>query len=112
MQRVILNVNLVNAIIGGTPTSSAVDVRFYNEIVLYQTGTGTIAGGAVVIEEAPTADYGGTWSDTGATVTPTDVTGGKTKATRLTAGAYGFLRARLTTAISGGGTWSLDLIGH
>ena len=112
MTRTQLNVNLINASTGGTPTSGAADCRSFQCLVLYATGLGTISGGAVTIEEAPTENYGGTWSDTGATVTPADVTGGKTKAVRLTTGCYGFIRARVTTQVSGGGSWTLDILGN
>lgn len=113
MQRVYLNFNFVNASTTGTFTSQAIDCRSFANLVLYQRGAGTIAGGVVVIEEAPTADYSGTWSDTGATVTPTAVSGTAVcQAIHLTSGAYGFLRARLSTQISGGGTWTLDLVGN
>ena len=61
-QRVNLYVNLFNALSSGTPTSGAIDCRTFSTLVLYQTSVGTIAGGVVVIEEAATADYAGTWS--------------------------------------------------
>ncbi len=112
-QRVYLHVNLFNALTTGALTSGAVDCRTYNYLTFFQRGAGTISGGAVVIEEAPTEDYAGTWSTITATVTPADVSGtAVTKATHVTAACYGWVRARLSTQVSGGGAWTLDLIAN
>ncbi len=112
MQRVILVTNLINASTTGTLTTPAIDCRSFSNLTLYSTGAGTVSGGVVVIEEAATADYSGTWSAIAGLTDPTAASGGKTIAVHLITGAYGFLRARLTTQISGGGSWSLDLVGN
>lgn len=81
----------------------AVDLTGCPWATLYFTGVGTLSSGVVTIEEAPAPDYAGTWFAV-TTFNANDVTGGKTKAVRLTVGAYAFIRLNLTTPLGGGGT--------
>ncbi len=70
-------------------------------------GSGTISGGTLLIEEADYGDdeppYSGTWSQL-VSVACSDVTGGAQKGVHLSLGAYGYLRARISSAVTGGGT--------
>jgi hypothetical protein len=74
------------------------------EHVFYIRATGTVAGGAVQIEEAHDSTYTGTWAVVGAAVTVADAT---VKVVHLT-GCVGALRARISTAITGGATVDVD----
>lgn len=78
------------------------------ELVVYIYGAGTIAGGAVQLEEAHDKNYTGTWAAIGAAVTVVDAT---VKTTRLT-GCVGAIRARVSTNITGGGTVSVELFNN
>ena len=82
----------------------------YASLTVYQTGVGTISAGTVLIEEAPTADYTGTWSLL-LTLDATDVTGGATQATACPLGAYAYIRARISVTVTGGGDMSVFLVG-
>lgn len=97
--------------------SEAIDVSELTNLTMYLIGHGVTSGGAVTFEEAtddPTTSngiFGGTWSGIGSAVNASDVDGGKQKATHLTVGAYSRVRARISTAISGGGSISVVLVG-
>lgn len=75
------------------------------EHVIYIYGIGTIAGGAVQLEEAHDKDYTGAWAAIGAAVTVVDAT---VKIVRIT-GCIGAVRARVSTNITGGGTVTVEL---
>ena len=95
-------------------TSQGINVEGYTALAFYVQGEGTINAGVVTLEESvddPDTQniYGGTWSSIG-TVTASDVSGGKQKATHATVGAYGRVRARISDAIGGGGTVSVVLV--
>ena len=98
-------------------TSLPVDVRGLKAIALYLMGHGTTSGGTITYEEStddPTTSdtiYGGTWSIIGSANNASDVTAGKQKATHLTVGAYHRVRARISDAITGGGSISVVLVG-
>ncbi len=87
-----------------------VNAQGYPYLTVYQTGVGTISGGTILIEEAPTFDYAGLWSLI-LTLDATDVSGGATQATACPPGAYSWVRARITATITGGGNESLLLVG-
>lgn len=78
----------------------------YPYFTFWIKGTGTTSSGVITLEEAdwgPTEGvYAGTWSSI-TTVNASDVSGGKQKAVHITANAH-FYRARISTAIGGGGT--------
>jgi hypothetical protein len=93
----------------GTPLNA----RGMEYISAYVEGTGTISGGVITIEEASyeaSTTYAGTWSEL-ETVDASMVTGGAQLAVHLQPGAYGFIRARVSTAITGGGSVSVYLEG-
>lgn len=87
-----------------------VDARGCTVLAVYQTGVGTISGGALVIETAADSGYAGTWSQV-LTLDPTDVSGGKTQGIALPTGAYNWLRGRITTDLTGGGTITVRVVG-
>ena len=99
-------------------TSQGIDVEGLTNLTFYLIGTGTLDSGSVTYEEstdsptAPDSPYSaGTWSIIGSAVAANDVTGGKQKATRATAGAYHRVRARIDTVIAGaGGSVSVVLV--
>lgn len=84
------------------PRSGAGIVSFF----FRSTGTGVTTGGTILIEEADwLADevaFSGTWSLI-ATIDPNDFTGLKQKAYHITNTAYGYVRARISSDITGGG---------
>lgn len=88
----------------------AADAKGYSTLSVYQTGLGTITGGTILIEEAPTKAYAGTWSLV-LTLDATLVTGGATQATALPIGAYAWVRGRISNTITGGGIMSVFLVG-
>jgi hypothetical protein len=100
-------------------TSRAINCLGYNNITMYVTGNGTTSGGVVTFEDASwdasvfdaTEAYTGTWNPI-STEDAADVTADKTVATRLTAGAYHWVRARISTAITGGGTLTVILVAN
>lgn len=94
-------------------TSQAINRLGAEEISLYVRGSGTISGGTLLIEEADYGDdeppYSGTWSQL-VSVACSDVTGGAQKGVHLSLGAYGYLRARISSAVTGGGTIAVVLL--
>lgn len=97
--------------------SIPVDVRSYQALTVYATGTGTISSGTLVVEEADwdpfdsAQVFSGTWSAIpGATILGTAVSAGAQQALHLPApSAYAWLRVRLSVAVGGGGTMSVAL---
>lgn len=73
-------------------------------------GTGTISGGTVVVETADRQDYAGTWHALD-TVTASNLTGDKSYVNSTVGAASGFLRARISTDIAGGGTITVRING-
>lgn len=96
---------LQNAQTTGNGTSKAFTAGIPRELKFYIFGTGTIAGGAVQVEEAHDPNYAGTWAAIGSPVTVAQ----DTIKTVATTGAFGAVRARISTAITGGGTVTVHL---
>lgn len=88
------------------------DMSGFDRIVTYITGTGTISGGTLVIEEAASVGYTGTWAAIGSSVTLSDISGGKAAAVHLSDGAYRAIRWRLSDAVTGGGSVSVTVGAH
>lgn len=61
---------------------------------------GTVSGGAVQFEEAASSDYSGTWTAIDLSQSPATST---RQAVRKT-GSYSYVRARITSNITGGGS--------
>jgi hypothetical protein len=97
-----------------TVASQPIDASGYLYNTVYLTSVGTTSAGAVTIEEAdwdPLSGqpYGGTWSIIGTATAASTFTGGATLAVRLPVGAYGYIRVRISTTVTGGGTVSASL---
>jgi hypothetical protein len=94
-------------------TSPAINRAGQSELSLYVRGIGTITGGTLLIEEADYGDdeapYSGTWSQL-TSIACSDVTGGAQKGVHLSVGAYGYLRARISSAVTGGGTIAVVML--
>lgn len=104
---------LLDAVSVDESTSQAIDCSLYPYLVLYLKGTGTTSTGVVTIEECDQTRKdltGETWSSI-TTLNASDVTGGVQKAYHFPVAAYGFVRARVSTAIGGGGTVTAVLRG-
>jgi hypothetical protein len=105
-------VELLTAAIDDETTSVWADVRGRTHLVLYISGLGTTSGGVLTIEESlPTLQN--VWPATASsisTVNASDVSAGVCKAVHLTVGAYAFVRVRVSTAITGGGSVTVGLV--
>ena len=110
----LLRVPLLTAETADEKTSVPVNCLGFSEFSIYVIGDGTTSSGVITIETAdfnPTteSDYAGTWHSL-TTVNASDVTGDVQKLVPLTAGAYSFIRTRISTVIGGGGTISTVLV--
>lgn len=104
-----------------------IDVRGRAHLVFYctSTGTGTTTSGVISFEEAapsvalsdaegPSQVFGGA-TDAYSVITTknvNDFTGSKQVAVHPTVAAYCFVRARISTAIGGGGTVNVGLVAY
>lgn len=92
-----------------TGTGSPVAAMGHPQIVIVFESIGTTSGGTVVIEEASWSQqlnettYAGTWSLV-TSVDASEFTGTAQKAVHLSPTTHQFLRARITSNITGGGT--------
>ena len=100
-----------------------IDVRGYSYITFYVTGEGTVSSGVITFEEAAPkvflANGGGevVGETTGAyssitTYSASGVTGGAQAAVHITVAAYCYVRARISTAIGGGGDVTVNCVVH
>lgn len=107
-----LEANLLTAAIDDETTSPWVDVRGRTHLVFYLSGLGTTSSGVITLEEGfPTMEN--VWPATPVSITTVNasgVSGGVQLATHATVAAYGFVRARVSTAIGGGGSVTARLI--
>lgn len=100
------------------------DVRGKQDITFYLSAdTGTISSGVISIEEAAPKDFSSSeappvfGADTDGyslitTYTATGINGGKQVAIHLQVRSYCFVRARISTAIGGGGKVSANLVAY
>jgi len=89
-------------------TSVALDRSEYELLSFYFTSAGTTSGGTILIEEADWDDltetpYTGTWSQI-ASIAASSFTGGAQVAYHISPTSVGFVRVRISSAITGGGT--------
>jgi len=76
------------------------------------TGLGTISAGTLLIEETDSLeDSSGATPAQLSTLDLTTITAGKKNVSHVGPAAYGFIRARLSVAITGGGTAFVSLAG-
>ena len=91
-------------------TSAAVNCQGYPYLAVYVVGNGVTSSGVITVEESPTSDLAGTWASIG-TINASGGSGGAAAALGLTVRAYGYVRARISTVIGGGGTVTVYLAG-
>lgn len=95
-----------------TGTSRPINMAEHGVITFYLTSIGTIGGGTVLIEEADYADpglpYSGVWSQI-TSITPSAFSGGGQQACHIADSAYGYVRVRISAAITGGGSLTVAL---
>lgn len=103
-----------------------IDVRGKANVTFYVTGNGTTSSGVISYEEAAPKDMGVNGgvnpppvfgATTGgysliSTSNASDVTGGLQQAVHLPVKSYFYVRARISTAIGGGGTISVGCVGY
>lgn len=89
-------------------TSRPVNVEGRDELVFYFQSNGTTSGGTLKIEEAyydPAGPvYAGTWSQIGADVLASAFTGTAQQAVHISPNSYVWVRVRVATDITGGGS--------
>ncbi len=105
-------------------TAKWIDVRGRAHVVFYLTGRDTISGGVVTFEEGSPEDFGASGNPPapfGAAVgsysaittqTASSVSGGKQLAVHMPVAGYFMVRARVSTAITGGGTLSAGVVAY
>jgi hypothetical protein len=94
-----------------TQASHPVDVgATAKDVTFWFTSEGTTSGGTILLEEADLASYTGTWSLL-ATQAASGFTGGAKLAVHIRLGSGAFVRARISSAITGGGTATVTLTG-
>lgn len=81
-----------------TGTGRPIPMQECRQIIWTIEGSGTITGGSLVIETADSHDYAGTWSEL-----DNIVAGAGAYQNTYPAAASGFVRARITSNITGGG---------
>jgi hypothetical protein len=92
-----------------TGTGVAADAAaLARDLTVFVQGNGTITGGTLVIEEARSPDYTGTWSQIGTALTPVTNT---VQAIHIS-GCFLALRARITANITGGGSVTVEFVGN
>ena len=105
-------VNLITAKSADETCSQWIDVRGRTHLTFYVIGNGTTSSGVITLDESVFVGdqpYGGTPSAI-TTVNASTVTGDNQSAIHVAVGAYGWVRARISTAIGGGGTISVVLV--
>lgn len=114
---VLLGVELADGTITGvtaTQASQPINRAGFGILTFCFESVGTTSGGTLFIEEASvnpkTGFYSGTWSKIGPTITASDFTGGAQQLVHITNCAYGSVRARVATTITGGGSVSCVLL--
>lgn len=80
-------------------------------LTIWFTSVGTTSGGTLIIEETDLVGSPATWSQI-ASVSAADFTGGAKKAYHIAAGSGVYLRVRISSAITGGGTVYVTVSGN
>ena len=101
-----------------TGTSPAINVAGYTYLTIYYTSFGTTSGGTIIFEEADYSDdpqeeppYGGTWSQIESRAA-SSFSGSVTLAVHFQPSAFGWVRLRISSDITGGGSIQAVLRGH
>ena len=98
---------LLAATTTGTGTAVAIPITSDHQRISIITAD-TTSGGTLLLEEAHTVDYSGTWSVL-ATITASALTGGDVQVYHIF-GTLGFVRARVSSDITGGGTIAAEIV--
>ncbi len=100
---------LLGSVDGNTPTgvtagtSQPIEFGPNDEWVLYFESIGTTSGGTVLIEEASRRNYTGTWSQV-QSISASAFTGTVQQAYHFSPNAFAWVRVRISSAITGGGS--------
>lgn len=90
-----------------TGTSRPIDMSLHGIVSIYLRSIGVTSGGTILIEEADYTEtlqpYSGTWSQI-TSILASSFTGGAQVAVHITDSAYGFVRVRISSDITGGGS--------
>ncbi len=90
---------------GGTVVAPPSDMKNHT---IYLKGNTTVSAGAVQIETADDPDYSGTWGQVGGgPITLVDAT----ELAVSFVGVYYFIRARISTTVTGGGSLTANYLG-
>ena len=93
-----------------TGTGTAIPFNDSRQVNWLVEGAGTIGGGTVVIESAHAHAYAGTWNELDS-VDASTLTGGALYGNTFPHVPGGFVRARISSNITGGGTITVRLNG-
>ena len=105
----LLGVENADGTVTGVTAGTSQPVNRENDglLAFFLRSVGTTSGGTVLIEEADwgplEGPYSGTWSVL-QTITAASFTGGVQLAVHVTDCSYGWVRVRISSAITGGGT--------
>ena len=80
------------------------------DVLITFTSVGTTSGGTILIEESDTPSYVGTWSQI-LSQAASGFTGSVKLCVHLRLGAGGWVRARVSSAVTGGGTATVTISG-
>jgi hypothetical protein len=84
-------------------TSQPYPMEGFDELVFTFESVGTTSGGTLLIEEASRPYYTGTWSQI-TSISASSFTGTAQQCYHISPNAYGSVRVRISSAITGGGT--------
>lgn len=82
----------------------------HRDVCVTFTSEGTTSGGTIIIEESDLRSYTGTWSQL-ASQAASGFTGGAKLCTHIQLGAGLWVRARVSSTITGGGTATVTISG-
>jgi hypothetical protein len=84
-------------------TSRPIRVYGFDELVFTFESIGTTSGGTILIEEATRPVYSGTWSQI-ASISASSFSGTAQQAYHVNLSAFHYVRVRISSAITGGGS--------
>lgn len=97
-----------------TGASTPINCTGFTNLTVFYTSDGTISGGTLIFEEAgydpsKEAVYGGTWSQIESR-SASSFTGGVTLARHYQTAGYNWVRVRISSDITGGGSVGVKLL--
>lgn len=102
---------LLDAKTATTTVFPVYDFKGCLQVTFYVRSNGTTSGGTLVLETALTKDYAGTWAPLATTINASASSADKTLITQVL-GPLRWVRARIATTITGGGTLSVEAVGY